>query len=70
MRKLEGTRASLLIYRTILFCPILLLSFISLYCSLSKAFLSLLALLWNSEFSWISFPLSLAFHFFYFLSYL
>ena len=58
---------SLIFLRRSLFFPILLLSFISLYCSLSKAFLSFLTLLRNSEFSWISFPLSLAFHFFSFL---
>ena len=33
--------------------PILLFSSISLHCSLKKAFLSLLAILWNSAFSWV-----------------
>ena len=33
--------------------PILLLSSISLHCSLKKAFLFLLAILWNSEFRWV-----------------
>ena len=47
--------------------PILLFPSISLHCSLKKAFWSLLAILWNSAFSWsylsISFPFSLAFCF-------
>ena len=33
--------------------PILLFSSISLHCSLRKAFLSLLAILWNSVFRWV-----------------
>ena len=33
--------------------PFLLLPSISLYCSFKKAFLSLLAILWNSAFSWL-----------------
>ena len=33
--------------------PILLFSSISLHCSLRKAFLSLLAILWNSAFKWV-----------------
>ena len=37
---------------------ILLFLSISLHCSFKKAFLSLLALLWNSEFSWIYLSLS------------
>ena len=37
--------------------PILLLSSISLHWSLKKAFLSLLAILWNSTFSWVEFCL-------------
>jgi len=37
-------------------------------CSLKKAFLSLLAILWNSAFSWVYFSLSLLFHFSPFLS--
>ena len=36
-----------------------------LYCSLKKAFLSLLAILCNSAFSWVSFPLSLFLLFFF-----
>ena len=32
--------------------PILFFSYISLHCSLRKAFLSLLAILWNSAFKW------------------
>ena len=43
--------------------PILLFSSISLHCSLRKAFLSLLAFLWNSAFSWVYpslFPLPFA----------
>ena len=38
--------------------PILLFSFISLHWSLKKAFLSVLALLWNSAFSWVYLSLS------------
>ena len=33
--------------------PFLLFSSVSLHCSLKKAFLSLLAILWNSAFSWV-----------------
>ena len=33
--------------------PILLISFISLHWSLMKAFLSLIAILWNSAFKWV-----------------
>ena len=43
--------------RSLLF-PILLFSSISLHCSLKKAFLSLLAILWNSAFSWVCAVLS------------
>ena len=38
--------------------PILLFSSISLHCSFKKSFLSLLASLWNSAFSWVNLPLS------------
>ena len=38
--------------------PILLLSAISLYCSLKKAFLSFLSILWNSAFMWVYLSLS------------
>ena len=38
--------------KTSLVFPILMLSSISLHCSLKKAFLSPLAILWNSAFSW------------------
>ena len=38
--------------------PILLLSSISLHCSFKKAFLSFLAILWNSAFSWVYLSLS------------
>ena len=48
--------------------PLLLFSSISLHCSFKKAFLSLLAILWNSAFSWVY--LSLVFYFCSFLSYL
>ena len=37
--------------------PFLLFSSISLHCSLKKAFLSFLAILWNSAFSWVYLPL-------------
>ena len=39
--------------------PILLFSSISLHCSLSKAFLSLLAICWNSAFRWVYLSFSL-----------
>ena len=54
---------SLIILKRSLVFPILLFSSISLHWSLRKAFLSLLAILWNSAFKWVylSFsPLSLA----------
>ena len=38
--------------------PILLFSSISVHCSFKKAFLSLLAILWNSTFSWVYLSLS------------
>ena len=44
---------SLILLKRSLVFPILLFSFISLHLSLRKAFLSLLALLWNSAFKWI-----------------
>ena len=37
--------------------PLLLFASISLYLSLKKAFLSFLAILWNSAFSWVCFSL-------------
>ena len=39
--------------KRLLVFPILLIFFIYLHCSLKKAFLSLLAILWNSAFSWV-----------------
>ena len=45
---------SLIFLKRSLVFPILLFSSISLHCSLKKAFLSLLAILWNSAFSWVS----------------
>ena len=39
--------------------PILLFSYISLHCLLRKAFLSLLAILWNSAFRWVYLSFSL-----------
>ena len=47
----------ILLKRSLVF-PILLFSFISLHCSLKNAFLPLLAILWNSAFSWIYLSLS------------
>ena len=41
-----------------IFFPILLFCSISLHCSHKKAFLSLLAILWNSAFSWVYLSLS------------
>ena len=42
--------------------PILMFSSISLHCSLKKALLSLLAILWNSAFRWVYLSFSSAFH--------
>ena len=50
---------SLISLKTSLVFPILLLSSVSLHWSLRKAFLSLLAILWNSEFKWVYLPSSL-----------
>ena len=44
---------SLIFLKRSLVFPILLFSSIYLHCSFKKAFLSLLALLWNSAFSWV-----------------
>ena len=44
---------SLIFLKTSLGFPILLFSSVSLHCSLQKAFLSLLDILWNSAFSWV-----------------
>ena len=44
---------SLIFLKRSLVFPILLLSSISLHCSLRKAFLYLLAILWNSTFKWV-----------------
>ena len=44
---------SLIFLKRSLVFPILLFSFISLHWSLRKAFLSLLAILWNSAFKWV-----------------
>ena len=44
---------SVIFLRTSLVFPIQLFSFISLHWSLRKAFLSLLAILWNSAFIWV-----------------
>ena len=49
---------SLIILQISLVFPILLFSSISLHWSLRKAFLSLLAILWNSAFKWIYLSLS------------
>ena len=50
--------------------PILLFFSVSLHCLFKKTILSLLAILWNSVHLGLSFPFSLAFCFFSFLSYL
>ena len=44
---------SLIFLKRSLVFPILLFSSISLHCSLRKAFLSLLAILWNSAIKWV-----------------
>ena len=50
---------SLIFLKSSLVFRILLFSSISLHCSFNKPFLSLLALHWNSEFSWVYLSLSL-----------
>ena len=52
---------SLIFLKRSLVFPILLFSSISLQWSLRKAFLSLLAILWNSAFKWNIFPFLLCF---------
>ena len=52
---------SLIFLKRSLVFPILLFSFISLHWMLRKAFLSLLAILWNSEFKWLYLSFSLFF---------
>ena len=49
---------SLIFLKRLLVFPILLFFSISLHFSLKKAFLSLLAVLWNSAFSWVYLSLS------------
>ena len=49
---------SLIFLNRSLVFPILLFSSISLHCLLRKAFLSLLAILWNSAFKWVYLSLS------------
>ena len=50
---MQRSLVSLIFLKRSLVLPILLFSSISLCCSLKKAFLSLLAVLWNSAFSWV-----------------
>ena len=45
-------RSQIFLQKSLVF-PILLFSSISLHCSIKKAFLSLLIILWNSAFSWV-----------------
>ena len=52
---------SLILLKRSLVFPILFFSSISLHWSLKKAFLSLLAILWNSAFSWLYLSFSLLF---------
>ena len=54
---------SLIFLKRSLVFPISLFSSISLHWSLRKAFLSLLAVLWNSAFKWVSFLFSFVFSF-------
>jgi len=61
---------SLIFLKRSLVFPILLFSSISLHCSLRKAFLSLLAILWNSAFRWVYLLFSFHFCFSSFHSYL
>ena len=51
------SEALIFLKRSLVF-PIILSSSISLHCSLKKAFLSFLAILWNSAFSWVYISLS------------
>ena len=64
------TPLSLIFLKRFLVFPILLFPSISLYWSVRMAFLSLLAILWNSAFTCLSFLFSFAFHFSSFHSYL
>ena len=59
---------SLIFLKRSLAFPILLFSSLSLHCSFKKAFLCLLAILWNAAFSWVylfSFVLCLSLLFFF-----
>ena len=53
----QSVSQSVFLKRSLVF-PILLFSSVSLHWSLRKAFLSLLALLWNSAFRWVYLPFS------------
>ena len=57
---------SLIFLKRSLVFPILLFSFISLHWSLRKAFLSLLAILWNSAFKWLYLSFLLCFSLLFF----
>ena len=61
---------SLIFLKRSLVLPILLFSSISFHWSVRKAFLSLLAILWNSAFKWYIFPFLLCFSVLFFPSYL
>ena len=51
-----SSKSPVFLKRSLVF-PFMLFSSISLHCSLKKAFLSFLAILWNSAFSWVYLPL-------------
>ena len=55
----NGALISPIFLKSFLVFPIVLFSSISLHCSFKKVFLSLLAILWNSAFSWVYTSLSL-----------
>ena len=61
---------SLIFLKRSLVFPILLFSSISFHCSLRNVFLSLLDIIWNSTFRWVSVFFSFVFCFSSFLSYL
>ena len=58
LQSISQSVSSLIFLKRSLVFPILLFSSISLHWSLRKAFLSLLALLWNSAFRWVYLPFS------------
>ena len=66
----NASLVSLVLFKRSLVFPILLFSSISFHCSLRNVFLSLLDIIWNSTFRWVSVFFSFVFCFSSFLSYL